>query len=728
MADANAPNSSLLDQLAHAPAANADEELVAGAIRMLVSQEGAAGASASGRDLSKAIAALPQEALDGLVDSIVAAAPPPPQPKASNKKAAAEQQFSAMLHPNGIKAPKPTRRAKPPNVESMTSTFPPEPAPKAKKSTLAGSSSSASIGSSKSHAALDPLGSSKDLLGSVATDHAAPGAAAAKAEMARAEAQAPSSSAKPKPLARQKTENWRQEAQTANEEREHKKSVAGNAEALEAEAARSRRRRSTQATAKAEAAEQEAARTLEIARAAAADAEAAALAAAAAREEADGEGGDEPTGAPTDAAHLPGGRNSPLSPTTRTLKQRFSSSTRMLLAASESKREMGSDERMKETVQVASMRSKLSEEATARLRQAVLGMVDDGSMDWQVEWDAVLERHHELNARREEALVKARSNVMSHATVEGKGGHGGGGGSGGSPQPWSSPGGGGSGSDAHREAIRSAQVDLSALGKGDGHGEAEDGAAIDKGFVSNVRSMVDELVQQAHVAKRALRERRRAERDPHAALAKEMGAQASAQYAGSTVEERRASRPSSAASMPGLLRESRSRGGARSSTGWGAPTWLKTQQEQQSPDWLPRYAMPRYAPDAPELVVDQPRAIVASSAHVFGTVPSAPQLKAKPQSAGLGRPASAGILGAGKAGRSKPQLQLQPKRGGKPAQPTRGANGGGGAASSSGGGGGDSTFMTQMSGSTPGLDELEKKMMEVRTIAFKRSNELPQVS
>ncbi len=36
--------------------------------------------------------------------------------------------------------------------------------------------------------------------------------------------------------------------------------------------------------------------------------------------------------------------------------------------------------------------------------------------------------------------------------------------------------------------------------------------------------------------------------------------------------------------------------------------------------------------------------------------------------------------------------------------------------------------MTQMSGSTPGLDELEKKMMEVRTIAFKRSNELPQVS
>ena len=58
---------------------------------MLVSQEGAAGAAASGRDLSKAIAALPQEALDGLVDSIVAAAPPPPQPKLSNKKAAAEQ-------------------------------------------------------------------------------------------------------------------------------------------------------------------------------------------------------------------------------------------------------------------------------------------------------------------------------------------------------------------------------------------------------------------------------------------------------------------------------------------------------------------------------------------------------------------------------------------------------------------------------------------------------------
>ena len=386
---------------------------------------------------------------------------------------------------------------------------------------------------------------------------------------------------------------------------------------------------------------------MEIA-AAAADAEAAALAAAAAREEADGEGGDEPPGTLTDASHLPGGRNSPLSPTTRTLKQRFSSSTRMLLAASESKREMGSDERMKETVQVASMRSKLSEEATARLRQAVLGMVDDGSMDWQVEWDAVLERHHELNARREEALVKARSNVMSHATVEGKGGHGGGGGSGGSPQPWSSPGGGGSGSDAHREAIRSAQVDLSALGKGDGHGEAEDGAAIDS-FVSNVRSMVDELVQQAHVAKRALREAEGRE--------KIRTRRSQRRWAHKRRHSTRAlpSRSGAPHGLPPPRRcrarcASRSRGGARSSTGWARRLGSRRSRSSRAPIGCLGMRCHGTRPTRPSLLLISQGRLSRRLRTCSASVPSAPQLKAKPQSAGLAGPRARASLARAKQG------------------------------------------------------------------------------
>ena len=44
--------------------------------------------------------------------------------------------------------------------------------------------------------------------------------------------------------------------------------------------------------------------------------------------------------------------------------------------------------------------------------------------------------------------------------------------------------------------IKVAAIDLSVLGKGDGAGEAEDGATIDKGFVSSIRGMVDDLVLQ----------------------------------------------------------------------------------------------------------------------------------------------------------------------------------------------------------------------------------------
>ena len=145
-----------------------------------------------------------------------------------------------------------------------------------------------------------------------------------------------------------------------------------------------------------------------------------------------------------------------------------------------------------EEEQVARLRSQLSERMIDMLRKPVLGLMDDGSMDWQAERDEALTRHRELNMRREAAVVKMRSGG-------GGGGEGGGGGGGSAKTAAAVP----------ASASRVAAVDLSVLGKGDGGGEAEDGATIDKGFVSGVRSMVDDLVLQAHAAKRVLREKRR---------------------------------------------------------------------------------------------------------------------------------------------------------------------------------------------------------------------------
>lgn len=291
----------------------------------------------------------------------------------------------------------------------------------------------------------------------------------------------------------------------------------------------------------------------------------------------------------------------------------------LLCSSSEGLGSSDNDERMRETVQVARARARLSEELAAQLRVALLGLVDDGSMDWQTEWDEVLTRHRNLNARREEAIVTSRSSLAlqrpaSAAAHDGSGGEGG-------------------------CEVRAAQIDIGLLDKGGG---GEDGASIDKTFATSIRGMVDDLVTQAHTAKRSLRERRRPAGEgltphPHAsASASKLGGGFSAggrrvlaggglhgmgeygtgengaseihvlgNYAhgshsplcegegerpSSSTATRRLARPASAAA---ILPTSQLAG--KQQRAGGVPPWLKG----AGADWLPRFGNPRYAPDAP---------------------------------------------------------------------------------------------------------------------------------
>jgi hypothetical protein len=201
-------------------------------------------------------------------------------------------------------------------------------------------------------------------------------------------------------------------------------------------------------------------------------------------------------------------------------------------------------------------------------------------MDWQAEWDSVLQRHRQLNARREEAMVQARSAVVQRTAA---------------PPPRDEP-------TAPSAGVKAAAVDLSALGKAEGGGDDED-VAIDKAFVTTVRSMMDELVQQAHVAKRELRERRRcASGEAVAAYSTPSGsrrrlrstvdscgegaADQPLQHDADERSRRRLARPASAGAISMQQRSA------------GVPAWLKPAARERA-----RYAMPRRGPPHPTLTV-----------------------------------------------------------------------------------------------------------------------------
>lgn len=245
----------------------------------------------------------------------------------------------------------------------------------------------------------------------------------------------------------------------------------------------------------------------------------------------------------------------------------------------------------------------------------------------------MLSRHRNLHARREEAIVASRSSQHPVSPVA----HGGSGGEGGD------------------EVVRSTPIDMSLLGKGDGGGggDAEEGGAIDKAFVTSIRGMVDDLVTQAHTAKRVLRERRRPAGEgleapqrphPHTSASDSrlggggrggaapggrhaqaggghlygMGEHGAGENGASEVHllgpyarEGEGEGPSSAIATRRLQRQGATRRLARPASAAailpksqlagqqqraaGIPPWLKG----AGADWLPRYGAPRYAADAP---------------------------------------------------------------------------------------------------------------------------------
>ena len=442
---------------------------------------------------------------------------------------------SAVNVMGGIRRPTPSMRTKPPTEPMTASMGPPATAPKAARETLRRPASAA---------ALRGTTSSGGRAASSDAKAAAPGSAAAAAEFARAHAPAFA--------------------------RAHAPASASDAEAA------------------AVLAEAAAARAAEVARAAAESADGAAMVAEEARRRAL----MARASAPAEASSPPPSEAPVLTPT---LSQRLAVRTGTLLGGLEASRSVGSpDDRMREMVQIARMRSQLGEESAASMREAVLGLIDDGSMDWSGEWREVLTRHRSLNARREELIVKGRSSGRSPAAAatqaEGEGA---------------------------AEGVRLAAIDLSALGKGDGGGDAEDGAAIDKAFVSTIRSMVDDLVTQAHVAKRALREKRRAASGevamPYAQVSrpsptpKKYAAGGGADSAPPTPEHPHARRAAPSAAPPPARSLARPASAAalhqRASRpppprAGGTPTWLKS----AGADWLPKYGRPGgYAPDAPSI-------------------------------------------------------------------------------------------------------------------------------
>ena len=158
---------------------------------------------------------------------------------------------------------------------------------------------------------------------------------------------------------------------------------------------------------------------------------------------------------------------------------------------------------------VAQAHAKLSSALLGQLRDSMLGLVDDGMMDWSAEWDDVLRRHREHNNRREVAIVHARSTavpeplptkvtsvVLAASGADQAGGH------------FSQAGNTTQGRGGGRGGDDDETPELSSLTEAV-HANDDEEAMIDKGFVMNVRGMCDSLTTQAHLAKAKLRRMRR---------------------------------------------------------------------------------------------------------------------------------------------------------------------------------------------------------------------------
>ena len=439
------------------------------------------------------------------------------------------------------------------------------------------------------------------------------------------------------------------------------------------------------------------------------------------------------------------------------LNTRTANQAHMLVASSEAQLAAGSEDRMMETVRVAAARARLTESLCARLREAVLGMVDDGSMDWQAEWGEVLSRHRRLNSRREAQIIEARTGGTS-------GQHG---------QQHSGAGGGDV--DDSGSAARVAAIDLSSLGKGDGGGEAEDGVTIDSGFVNSIRGMVDELVLQAHSAKRTLREKRRSSsgeapswrnKSSAALLGGDGGdgggggsgggaggggggggagppsqlfqltetsiaigggrAMGGSHASANQQHGARGSlpRPASASSIGGGRRGAGGGRGLHRSD--SIPQWLTTQAR---PEWMPKHVMMNYTPDAPPAA--QTYAFTQAAPVLNSSVSQAGMARAAPRSRNThaGRPSSAGVL-AKRGGGAGASAGRDPRGGGggssdddeedSPPRPRRHL---GKQLASTGSLAGSRPGSAQQHRDT-GLDALEAKIADVRTQAYKRQAEL----
>jgi hypothetical protein len=456
------------------------------------------------------------------------------------------------------------------------------------------------------------------------------------------------------------------------------------------------------------------------------------------------------------------------------LNTRKAANAQMLVAASEAQLAEGSHERMMETVRVAAARAKLSDELCTRLREAVLGMCDDGSMDWRSEWDEVLSRHRMLNLRREEHIMEQRTGGTSAHGHGHASGHAAAGAHAAAAGPHGSGGEHGGGGEHGAAAVRQAAIDLTSLGRGDGGGEAEDGATIDQGFVNSIRGMVDELVLQAHSAKRELREKRKAAEMPlwghrsslasldHAPDGPEGGGgghggghgggtgghepsrgfkhpdtkaprqqpqqQQQAAVQGPPGRALAKARPTSAASSAGS-RAALSRSGS-------APQWLPrgTSGGILKPEWMPRHAMPTYQPDAPPAphtyahVFAMPSPTMGASASHLGSATQSAPHRERPGTRGTSAASSTAAVLAARGGfadddedspqRPRRHLGKQLSSTSSHGRPASAQAPGSAAA------GGAAAMASRGSMPSSGLDALEEKLAKTRAGAYKRQQAL----
>ena len=258
------------------------------------------------------------------------------------------------------------------------------------------------------------------------------------------------------------------------------------------------------------------------------------------------------------------------------------------------------EQRAEEDALVAKIARLLPTRTRAKLREATIGVVDDGTMDWSGEWEAVLARQRGLNAKREALIVEGRTipDGAGAAAEDGGGGR----------------------ATASRH-------------------QAND-ATITPAMVSSIRDTVVKLCDEAALAKRALVQRRHKDANGnaiyHTGSAQRLGGQlgrpasaASLMAGGLTSGSARqlvTGGPSSSAhggggesgqgGARGLVRgasdaaimgrgptsaSSLASGGAR-----GGSRLARARAGIARPEWLPRGSAFSYSPDLPREVLDRP--------------------------------------------------------------------------------------------------------------------------